>query len=418
MKNRSLDNFLKQKSTSKLGRIIALTGARQTGKTTLVQAGFPDYAYVSLEDPLTRPEYAVLSATQWQERYPIAILDEVQKVPSVIEPVKAAYDLYPETKYILLGSSQILLMEKVRESLAGRVALAELYPLTFPEMITSSWEDHIIDSRMVQWLRSNGNQKHIDGIPLQSEQYAVTSRLMEQYLRFGAMPAIIDDELDDENKFDWLHDYIQTYLQRDIRDLANLRELEPFVRVQKALAGLTGQCININGLARHSGVAAKTAKRFLTYLEISYQMVLLKPWFRNINKRLIKSPKIHFLDPGIQRAILGRRGQMTGAEFESAIVAEIFKQIKNSRLPIECYHLRTVDGREVDLILETEDWFVPIEIKMTDKITSTDAKHLRNLEEILDRPVLHSFIISNDPRIKKIDTKTTALPASWFLGCQ
>ena len=416
MKNRSLVNFLKQKSTSKLGRIIALTGARQTGKTTLAQAGFPDYAYVSLEDPLTRPEYVALSATQWRDRYPIAILDEVQKVPSIIESVKAAYDLYPEAKYILLGSSQILLMEKVRESLAGRVALVELYPLTFPEMMTSSWDDHIVDSRMVQWLRSDGNQKHIEGIPLQSEEYAVTSRLMEQYLRFGAMPAIIDDELDDEDKFDWLHDYIQTYLQRDIRDLANLRELEPFVRAQKALAGLTGQCININNLARQSGIAAKTAKRFLTYLEISYQVILLRPWFRNINKRLVKSPKIHFLDPGIQRAILGRRGQITGAEFESAIVAEVYKQIKNSRLPIECYHLRTVDGREVDLILETEDWFVPIEIKLTDKIASTDAKHLRNLEDILDRPVLHSFIISNDPGIRKIDTKTTALPASWFLG--
>ena len=107
---------------------------------------------------------------------------------------------------------------------------------------------------------------------------------------------------------------------------------------------------------------------------------------------------------------------MTGAEFESAIVAEIFKQIKNSRLPIECYHLRTVDGREVDLILETEDWFVPIEIKWTDRIASTDAKHLRNLEDILDRPVLHSFIISNDPGIRNVDKKTTALPASWFLG--
>ena len=95
MINRSLVNFIKQKSTSRLGRIIALTGARQTGKTTLVQAGFPGYAYVSLEDPLTRPEYAALSAAQWQERYPIGILDEVQKIPSIVESVKAAYDLYP-----------------------------------------------------------------------------------------------------------------------------------------------------------------------------------------------------------------------------------------------------------------------------------------------------------------------------------
>ncbi len=416
MKNRSLLNYLKQKSKSKLGRVIALTGARQTGKTTLVQTGFPGYTYISLEDPVVRPEYSALSAPQWHENFPKAILDEVQKVPAIIESIKAVYDAYPESKYILTGSSQILLMEKIRESLAGRVALFELYPLTLPEMMTTSWEDNINDSRMIQWLRNPGDQNFLNGIPIRDEQYAKASRLMEKYLQFGAMPIIIDDELTENDKFDWLYDYIQTYLQRDIRDLANLRDLEPFVRAQKALAGLTGQCINMSNLARQAGITAKTAKRFLTYLEISYQVILLKPWFRNLNKRLVKSPKTHFLDPGIQRIILGRRGQVTGAEFESAIVAEIFKQIKNSRLPVECYHLRTVDGREVDLLLESEDGFVPIEIKLTNKIIETDARHLRDLEEILDRPILHSFIISNDPSIKKIDSNITALPVSWFLG--
>ena len=213
-----------------------LTGARQTGKTTLVQSGFPDYTYISLEDPLARPEYSALSAAQWRENFPIAILDEVQKAPGIIESIKATYDIYPETKYILLGSSQILLMEKVRESLAGRVALVELYPLTLPEMMTTSWEDNIIDSRMIQWLKNPGDQKYFNGIPIGDERYAKTSRLMEKYLQFGAMPTIIDDELDENDKFDWLYDYIQTYLQRDIRDLANLRDLEPFVERSRCAA--------------------------------------------------------------------------------------------------------------------------------------------------------------------------------------
>ncbi len=416
MKNRAVIDYLKHKSTTKFGRIIVLTGARQTGKTTLIRAGFKDYAYISLEDPITRPDYAALSAEQWQARYPVVILDEIQKVPSIVESVKAVYDRFQEARFMLLGSSQILLMEKIRESLAGRVSLVELYPLTFPEMLTTSWQDSVVESRMIQWLKNHDNNKLSEGIPLQNKQYAETSILMEKYLQFGAMPAIVDDDLDDEEKFDWLHDYIQTYLQRDIRDLANLRELEPFVRAQKALAGLTGECINISNIVRQAGISSKTAKRFLTYLEISYQVILLKPWFRNAKKRLVKSPKVHFLDPGIQRGILRRRGQITGAEYESAIVAEIYKQIKNSRLPLECYHLRTVDGLEVDLVLESEDWFVPIEIKMTNKAAPADVRHLRKLGDILDRPILHSFVISNDPRIQKMADDITAIPASWFLG--
>jgi predicted AAA+ superfamily ATPase len=120
---------------------------------------------------------------------------------------------------------------------------------TFPEMMTSSWLDGITESRMVRWLRSGGSQELFTGIPLQDRRNVRVSRLLDSYLQFGAMPAIVDDALADEEKYDWLHDYIQTYLQRDLHDLANLRELEPFVRAQKALAGLTGECININNLA-------------------------------------------------------------------------------------------------------------------------------------------------------------------------
>ena len=416
MKARAIFRHILRKSESRFGRIIALTGARQTGKTTLVKSGFPEHDYISLEDPVTRPEYAALSAVQWRERYPVAILDEVQKVPTLIESVKAVYDIYPETRYILLGSSQILLMEKVRESLAGRVSLMELYPLTLPEMTTKSWTDPVADSRLVQWLNNGRDLRIFDGMPLGDQGYARDTRHFDQYLRFGAMPAIVDAELKDDEKREWLHDYIRTYLQRDVRDLANLRDLDPFVRAQKALAGLTGELLNINNLARMAGITAKTAKRFLSYLEISYQVLLLRPWFRNVKKRLVKSPKIHFLDPGIQRAILGRRGRITGAEFESAVVAEIYKQLKNSRLPVECFHLRTADGRKVDLLLETEEGFVAIEIKLTDRIAATDARHLRNLADLLDKPLLHSLLLSNDPGVHRIDDHITAMPVAWLLG--
>ncbi|MBI2502596.1 MAG: ATP-binding protein [Candidatus Latescibacteria bacterium] len=416
MKHRILLPYLRQKIASKFGRLIALTGARQTGKTTLIRAGFPDYPYISLEDPVTRPDFAALSAAQWHHQYPVAILDEVQKLPSLIESIKATGDLYPDTSYILLGSSQILLLEKIRESLAGRVSLVELYPLTFPEMLTISWEDSAQESKMVRWLKSGTPADFFSGIPRSEKGYAQVSRLLEEYLQFGAMPALADPALHAEEKYGWLRDYIQTYLQRDVRDLANLRELEPFVRAQKTLAGLTGQLLNTAELARAAGIAHATARRFVNYLELSYQVVLLSPWFRNPGKRLAKTPKVHFLDPGVQRALLARRGAVTGNEFESAIIAEIYKQLKTSRLPVEFYHLHTADGRQVDLLLELEEGFVPIEIKMSERVSPADARHLRELSVILDKPVLHALVLSNDGRLLSLGEKITAAPVAWFLG--
>jgi hypothetical protein len=416
MKNRTLKTHLQRRSTTKLGRITVLTGARQTGKTTLAQRAFPNHAYLSLEDPVTRPDFGALSAAQWRQRYPVAILDEVQKLPSLIESIKAVYDRYPETRYLLLGSSQILLLEKVRESLAGRAALVELYPLTLPERLTHAWDEEIRPSRLVQWLINGAEGPDLGGIPRFDDYYARAQAEFEDYLQYGAMPVMADADLSPREKYDWLHDYVRTYLLRDVRDLANLRELEPFVRAQKTLATLTGQLLNSSQLAQQAGISAKTAKRFVTYLEVSYQILQLPPWFRNLGKRLVKSPKIHFLDPGIQRVLLGRRGELTGSEFESAVVAEIFKQIENRRLGIECYHLRTLDGREVDLLLELETGFVAIEIKSAKRVSRADARHLHNLHSILDKPLLHSLLISNDPGVQTWDESITALPAAWLLS--
>ena len=174
--------------------------------------------------------------------------------------------------------------------------------------------------------------------------------------------------------------------------------------------------LNTSELARLAGVTHRTINRFVTYLEISYQVIQLQPWIRNRNKRLSKTAKIHFLDPGIQRALLNRRGRPSGPEFEGAIVAEIYKQIKNTRLPIDCYHLRTFDGREVDLLIDTEGGYVPIEVKFKEKVSQRDARHLRCLDEILDKPVLQALVLSNDPHIRDLGDGVTGIPVGWALG--
>jgi len=414
MKARQLKPILSRKAESRFGRIIVLTGARQTGKTTLAKRIFSDYSYLSIEDPVVRSDYSKLTASQWQTLYPRAILDEVQKEPGLIESVKSVYDQDEDPKYILLGSSQILLLEKVKESLAGRCSIYEVFPLTLPEMLTSEWDDPVPLS-FFQKFMLDGRLPQLPSAYSLMEGHALGIKAFEYYLRFGGYPAIIDSTLTDEERSEWLQNYVRTYLERDIRDLVNLKDLEPFVRIQKMSSLLTGTTVNFSQLAREASTSSNTAQRFLRYLEISHQAFLLKPWFRNNLKRLVKSPKLHFLDPGVQRAILRKQGGPGGNEYESAIVAEIFKQLKNIPFGGDLYHLRTTDGREVDLLIELEGGYIALEVKMTTNVSRTDARHLLHLEELLDKPLLQSFVVSNDLSIKELAPGILALPAALFL---
>lgn len=414
MKSRSVNNVIIRKSKSAAGRIIVLTGARQTGKTTLAKLGFPDMAYIALDDPMMSGQYASLTASQWHHLYPNAVLDEVQKVPSIIESVKAVHDAFEDTRYLLTGSSQLLLLSKVRETLAGRCTIYELFPLTIPEMLTGRWNDEVVPSFFQNYITSGLLPDLLPSFKM-GKGYAVRKDVFMYFLEFGGYPALVNPGMTDDDRKDWLAGYVRTYLERDVRDLANFRFLEPFVKIQKMTSLLTGELINFSDLAREAGVTANTAQKFLRYLEISYQTIQLQPWTRNKLKRLTRSPKLHYLDPGVQRAVIKKSGLPTGNEYESAIVAEIHKQIRNLNLPLSMYHMRTVDGREIDLILETEKGYIAIEIKMSDNVASQDGRHLRGLKDILDKPVLKSFVLSNDDNIRDLGEDILALPSAMFL---
>lgn len=418
MKFRYLSSILRRQASGKLGRLVVLSGARQVGKTTLVQHCFPEYQYVSVEDPAVRPAFSRMSAREWIRRYPCAIIDEVQKVPSLVETVKAAYDADERVRYILLGSSRLLLMEQVRESLAGRVRLADLWPLTLPEVMSRDWEDRQEASRLVRWIASACRDHEIlEGIPAADDRYAVAVASWERHLAFGGMPILCDEDVTDADRRAWLKDYQRTYLERDVRDLAAFRDLEPFVLAQQALAERTGTLLNASDAARVTGVAPNTLRRFVRYLEMSYQVKLLPPYFRNHEKRLSKAPKIHFTDPGILRTITGRwGGPLTGPAFESAVVAEIWKQISTLEVAADLMHLRTHDGREVDLLIQMEQGFVAVEIKQAERVESVDARSLRHLDALLDRPVLGCLVISRDPRVRELGSGIWAVPAPWLLS--
>ena len=220
-------------------------------------------------------------------------------------------------------------------------------------------------------------------------QFAVKNVAWEKYLMFGGMPAMWNDELgmDDQERRKWLADYARTYLQRDVRDLVRLKDLEPFVLAQKSLALQTGGLVSMANIARDAMIAPSTAGRFMQYLERSYQIVLLRPWFANRKKRLVKSPKLHFTDPGVLRTVAGYEGTLPGNAFESAVVAEMLKQMRLAGATAEAYHLRTADGLEVDLVISTPSGYIAVEIKQSAGISRHDARHLFAIDRILDKPV-------------------------------
>jgi len=415
MKSRFLKEVVTRSKKSKFGRILVITGARQTGKTTLAQRCFPNYAYLSIEDPQLRIQYAGLTAAQWKSGYPEAILDEVQKEPVLIESIKSVYDQYPGPRYVLLGSSQLRLLQKVKESLAGRCIIHEVFPLTIPEIRTNSWDEAPQQSLFQQLILAGQVPELLPSFTLMPD-FADRESAWRYYLRNGGYPALVDDQLNDDDRCIWLTNYVRTYLERDVTDLADFRSLEPFIKAQQTTALATGQIINYSNLATRCGISAKTAQRFLRYLELSYQSLLLPPWSRNPLKRLVKSSKLHYLDPGVQKAVIRKRGDLAGNEFESAVVAEIYKQIRVINREVSLFHLRTLDGLETDLLIDTESGYYAVEIKLSDHVSGSDSRPFRNLESILDKPLLHSFVLSNDHAVRTLPGNITLIPAGMFLS--
>jgi len=406
--------------------LIAVTGARQTGKSTLLKALLPDYRYVNLDDPALRAQLLSLPAGQVAAAYPSAIWDEVQKAPEFIDKIKAAHDEWPQTRYVLSGSSQIRLLKRVRESLAGRVALVELDPLTVVEL----GSDGAVDSpppRTSPLLRLMAAMAHggdLDvfarDLPPAAEldqHYPQAAAAWDRFVRNGGMPALTADGYTDESRREWLTDYARTYLQRDLADLASLNALEPFVRVQQVLAARSGYPVNFSDVARSASVSSITAKHYLEYLSVSYQVMVLPPWFRNTEKRLTKMPKVVMADPGVHRALLRHYGEPTGHEFESMVTAEVCKQCRAADMDAQWFHLRTADGREVDLLLELPAGFVAIEVKQATSVSMADARHLRDLGALMDKPLLAALLVSNQTRITyHPEHKLLCVPAAYLLG--
>jgi predicted AAA+ superfamily ATPase len=330
--------------------VVTLTGPRQSGKTTLARAEFSHLPYVSLEDPDTR-RFALEDPRGFLAQFPGgAVLDEIQRAPDISSYLQGMVDDDPRPgRFVLTGSHQFELMTQVSQSLAGRTALLRLLPFTLAE---------------ARALR----------------QESTATDLPSTLLR-GFLPRIHDRGLDPSQA---LADYFATYVQRDLRELAAVQDLQRFERFVRLCAGRTGQMLNLSQLGNDAGVSHVTARAWIDLLQTSYIVHLLPPWFTNTGKRLVKTPKLYFVDVGLACWLLGlrepsqvSRDPLWGGLFENFIVMEALKDRLNAGRTAEMYFYRDSDGNEVDLLIPTGMGLHAVEIKAGATVNTDYFKGLK-----------------------------------------
>lgn len=355
--------------------VVTLTGPRQSGKTTLVRASFGDYAYVSLELPDER-EFALNDPKGFLAQFdgPV-IFDEAQRAPALFSYIQVLTDERRRPgQFILTGSHNFLLMQQVSQSLAGRCAVLHLLPLSLSELEGR----HPIAPHMVGHRHSIMRR---EGRP--------PPRLVE-LLFAGLYPRIHDQRLPAR---EWLSNYYQTYLERDVRNVLNIGDLETFRRFVQLCAGRNGQLLNYSALASDCGVTHTTARRWLSVLEASFLVALLRPYHRNFGKRIVKTPKLYFLDTGLLCMLLNIRAaeelhhhSARGALFEAFVFAELYKNFVHRGEAPPLYFWRDVSGHEIDLLLDWGDQMLPIDVTSSQTLSGEAFRALRFWKHLRRQP--------------------------------
>ncbi|MEI6215030.1 MAG: ATP-binding protein [Desulfuromonadales bacterium] len=334
--------------------VVSITGPRQSGKTTLTKALFSHHDYISLEDPNER-EFAVTDPKGFLRRFSSGvILDEIQRAPALLSYIQGIVDSEDRPgQFILTGSQQFRLVEKITQTLAGRTALVNLLPLSLGELLGKTAAD--------PW--------RIDELPVLSGAPPFT---LEEIIFKGLYPRIHDKGLEPH---DWLSAYYRTYVERDVRDLANIGNLETFQRFVSLCAGRSGQLLNLSTLALDAGISHTTARNWISILQAGFIIHLLPPHFANFSKRIVKTPKLYFMDTGLLCYLLRMRGaaefathSMKGHIFETFVLAELYKSFAHRGEIPPLYFWRDKTGHEVDVVIDAGRKLIPIEIKSSETI--------------------------------------------------
>jgi predicted AAA+ superfamily ATPase len=335
---------------------VVLTGPRQSGKTTLLKHVFGEASgYVSLEPPDVRAAAAVDPRGFLEMHPPPVIFDEVQYAPDLLPYIKERIDERRNARgqYFLTGSQNLLLTEQVTESLAGRAAMLRLLPVSQREEFGRSLDP-------LPWERPKTHP---------AVNRIAPADLWRSFLR-GGYPELVADP--DRDISLWHSSYVQTYLERDVRSLRQVGDLISFQSFLRALAARTGQLLNLTDVARDLGIAVNTAKAWLSVLEATFQVIVLRPYYANVGKRLVKTPKVYFTDTGTLCYLAGLKdpnhaaaGPLGGPIFETAVLLQIVKAFVSRGEEPQVHFWRTSAGVEVDLVVEVGGKLIPIEVKLS-----------------------------------------------------
>ena len=368
--------------------VVTVTGPRQSGKTTLCKACFPEKPYSNLERPDIR-EFALSDPAGYLSQFPHgAVIDEIQRVPELLSWIQVRVDENKRAgEFILTGSHQFELNRHISQSLAGRTALCTLLPLSIVEII------------------AYGASTNIDRL-----------------LHAGGYPRIHADHLDPTVA---LGDYFATYVERDLRELINLRNIRQFELFVRLAAGRTGQLLNLHSLAADTGISSVTAREWLSLLEASFIIFLLPPWFANIGKRLTKSPKLYFCDVGLAAWLIGIREEshldvhpLKGQLFENLVVLEIMKGLLNQGKHPQLNFYRDSNGLEADLVFEEGDGLVVTEIKSGQTVSGEAFASLHKARKILGDRVKKSYLVyGGNENQTRSDTKVLTYLEASSIAC-
>jgi predicted AAA+ superfamily ATPase len=352
MQARIAEKIIKQ--FSRQFRALAIVGPRQSGKTTLVKKVFPRKPYVSLEDPDERM-LATNDPRAFLNRYKNgAVIDEAQRVPELFSYLQGILDkTTKDGLFILTGSNNFLLQQSISQSLAGRIGYIDLMPLCYKEIIKFGKEDYP----------------------------------MEDLILNGCYP-----ELYDKNRkaIAWYPAYIRTYIERDVKQIRNIENTILFNRFLQLCAGRAGQQLNVSALSIEGGIDVKTVQAWLSILQSSYIIYLLPPYHKNFNKRIVKTPKLYFIDTGVACSLLGIRqakelenSHFRGALFENYVIMELLKEKYNQASTTGFYYWKENNGIEIDLLIDTGKNIIPIEIKAASTFAESQIKNLQQWNKII-----------------------------------
>ncbi len=384
---------------------VLVTGPRQVGKSTVLRNLYPNYNYETLDNPLLLQSIKSDPVGYFNLQQTPFIIDEVQRVPELFLSLKYMIEMKKQNgMYLLTGSQKFKLMKGVSESLAGRIAIIDMLGLSSREIYGDDFDVPFMPT--TEYLLSRKTKISCD------------ERKLWERIHKGSMPKLYDDENIDWEQY--YSNYVNTYLERDINQLEQVANTLPFLQFMISLASRTGELLNMNNIAKDIGVSAPTIKKWISILQKSNIIYLLQPFSQNINKRILKTPKVYFTDTGLVAYLCRwltpetlQNGAMAGAIYETYIVSEIIKSYYNAGKQPNIYYFRDTNGAEVDLIIYQDGMIYPIEIKKTSSPNLKDIKHFKTMQSYFPNiKIGEGGVICNNSTLLPLGPNNKIIPAN------